>query len=289
MNKLLWSNEEKELLKLHYPELGKCAELHALFPNRTLTAITVKATKLGLRVINNKRKRLTESEYLSRISSTNFIPLESYKSSTTPILHRCKVCSYEWLARPNGVLRKGAKCPECSLISRFNTVEEVYKTLNTAGIIRHSEYLGALKPIELEHIDCGYKWTSTYSNIQQGSGCPICNKANTYWANTDTAVSLYLLKIVTIDEQFLKIGVTNQNIGNRISKLKSLIKNNAILDLLHISEHEKSTALLLEYKILSENIKYVSKLKFDGYTELLSINNNIDLIKQTMDTDEHKV
>lgn len=77
-----WSNEEIDLLKLSYPELGKCAELQALFPNRTLTAITVKASKLGLHVKNNIRKRRTNVEYLELIKDTNFISLDSYKGYT---------------------------------------------------------------------------------------------------------------------------------------------------------------------------------------------------------------
>ncbi len=282
-----WSNEEIDLLKLSYPELGKCAELQALFPNRTLTAITVKASKLGLHVKNNIRKRRTNVEYLELIKDTNFISLDSYKGSTVPILHKCKLCTYQWLARPQHILKEGAKCPKCSDLSRFTTTEEVDRVLSKAGITRHSEYLGAFNPIVLEHKKCGNKWTTAYSYIQQGSGCPVCSKINTYWGdNKDNIVQVYLLKITTGTEQFLKIGVTRSTINIRINKLKSAIHGDTGIELLHIVKHTKDIAILIEHKILTKNKKYISELRFEGYTELLSLDNNIESIKQMMDTNE---
>ena len=67
------------------------------------------------------RKRLKESltktheEYVEqlKIINPNIIAIEKYSKTNTPILHRCLIDNFEWMARPTNVLN-GCGCPKCN-------------------------------------------------------------------------------------------------------------------------------------------------------------------------------
>lgn len=285
-----WTETEISLLKEYYPTLGKSKELEKLFPNRTLDSICLKANRLGLKVINNIRKGRTNEEYLYLVENTNFVPLEPYKGSTVPILHMCGICDYEWLARPQHILKSLSKCPNCSYKSRFVSIEEVDRIITQSGCIRLSDYIGCYSPLKLKHIHCGNIWTTKYSYIQQGSGCPVCNKSWAYSGiNTPEKAKIYLLEITTAYAKFLKIGVTVQKINKRINELKYSIPECLEIKEVFSIEHSGKHVLILEDKILikSNLIKYNSPYQFAGYKELLDISNDITDIIKLMSTNEN--
>lgn len=285
-----WSAEELQLLKDSYPKLGRCNELQELFPTRSLNGIVLKANRIGLRVIDNIRIGRTNEEYLSLVENTNFIPLEEYAGSTTPILHLCGICDTEWKARPQHILKKGAKCPNCDLLSRKVSDAIVDSTLAKVNLVRHSEYLGSFFDLAVEHITCKHKFTTKYSYIQQGSGCPVCNTGWAYQGGVvPSKASLYLLEVTVGEDTFLKIGVTIQPIKRRINTLRSDInKPNTLISLIHMVEHSGETVLKLEHRILKDYSidKYLSTFYFAGCTELLDVSNNIEYIKTIMDDNE---
>lgn len=279
-----WTEKELEILKENYPKLGKCKQLEDLFVDRSLTAICLKASREGLKVINNIREKRTNAEYENLLNNTNFISLEIYKGSTIPILHLCKICESEWITRPQHALRPGANCPKCSLDNRLNDVVEVDKVLKEGNFHQLTEYTGSLDAILLKHNTCGYIWTTKYSYIQQGSGCPLCNKgfgSYSYSKNTDIEkATIYLLKITSNSETFLKVGVTLRNLSKRVSELKSRIGPNTCIEILYERQGLGKNILNLENNILKTFTKYKSMTKFDGCTELLDFNKNkvLDII-----------
>jgi predicted Zn-ribbon and HTH transcriptional regulator len=280
-----WTKEELDRLKDLYPKIGKCAELQEAFPLRPLTGICLKANRMGYKVINNIRKGRSNIEYLRLIEATDFIPLEEYQGSTVPILHMCGICEHEWLVRPQQVLREGSKCPECDLINRKNSLDKVDALLNNSGFTRLSEYTGALDLIRLKHNHCGYEWDTVYSHIQQESGCPLCNKGFGSGISKETLpekATIYLLRIKTSTEYFLKIGVTSRPIKRRLSELSSRIPNISTVTCLYDTIDTGINILKKEKKILSAFNKFISISKFEGCSELLDINNDINLIKEIM-------
>lgn len=286
-----WTLEEIERLKEVYPSLGRCKELQGMFPNRTLEGICLKANRLGIRVSNPQRKRRTHSEYLELLNNTNFICLEEYSGSTVSILHMCCICDHVWKVRPQGVLRPGARCPICDLKARKTPISMVDDTLSAQSITRISEYIGALDSLTVTHDECGHTWTTKYSYIQQGSGCPMCNKGFGYLNTKDVCgiATLYLLEITTKTETFLKIGVTLQPLQRRISNIKcELGINHVSICTLHTVKSAPKRILELETRVLNNPkfIRYCTKLEFAGKTELLSIDNNISEIKNEMDSNE---
>jgi predicted Zn-ribbon and HTH transcriptional regulator len=280
-----WTPEELEKLKEAYPRLGRCKELQELFPTRPLQGIALKANRMGYKVANNIRQGRTNNEYIELCESTVFIPLEEYRGSTTPILHMCSICNHEWYARPQHILRKGSKCPICDLNLRKNSITKIDKVLEDAGFARLSEYTGALNTIRLRHNSCGYEWNTVYSYVQQGSGCPICNKGFGYTYRKDNLPEkayLYLVKITTEIEEFYKIGVTLRPINIRLRELKSRIPNVSNLVLEHIVELSGAKALSKETEILGKYVKFTSYSTFSGYRELLHVSNDINIIKNEM-------
>lgn len=282
-----WTDEELVKLKEAYPRLGRCEELQNLFPNRPLEGICLKANRIGLRVTNNIRKGRTNEEYLALVQNTNFVPLEEYVGSTKPILHFCCICENEWLARPQHILREGAKCPTCDLVSRMNSTSKVQKVLSDAGFTQLSEYTGSLNPIKLKHNSCGYEWTTAYSYVQQGSGCPACNvgfgNAQVVKGTPPETAFIYLFKIKTLYEEFLKVGVTSRaDIRIRQRELKSAILKLEEIELIHLVKDSGINILNKERLILSSFKKHTAKHSFAGHTELLSIDSNITLIKEIM-------
>jgi len=281
-----WTEQEIEVLKEAYPKLGKCKELAELFPYRSLPAITLKANRVGLKVINNIRKGRTNEEYASLLENTNFITLEEYKGTTVPIRHMCCICDYEWNTRPQAVLRKGAHCPICDDIWRKDTASANMKNvLKLANIEQLSPYTGALNPIKLRHTYCGYEWDTVYSYIQQGSGCPVCNVGFGYshsGSNMPEVASIYLFKIYTKEATFLKIGVTARTVHKRQVELKSKIPNLIEIELLHENKDSGSNILKKEKLVLTTFKKYSHCSNFDGSTELLDVSTNIERIIKIM-------
>lgn len=277
-----WTQEEIEILKNMYPKLGKCQELQALFPNRNLNSITLKASRLGIKVLNPKTKGRTNQEYIALLEKTNFICLEEYKGSTIPILHMCVICDHEWKTRPQAVLRTNARCPACDLRFRKVDINTVDSVLANVGIVRISEYTGALSPLVVKHLVCDTTWTTKYAHIQQGSGCGICNKGFGYLpTNSVEKAKVYLLDIITSTEHFIKVGVTVQPINRRISSIKSELKSTGIkIRVLAEKELNGNNALNLESLILKNYTRYNTKLDFSGKTELLDISNDISKIIQ---------
>lgn len=279
-----WTEEDINILKTEYPKMGRCKELMELFPSRTIEGICLKANRIGLKVINNTKIRRTNEEYLELLKSTNFTSLEEYKGSTVPILHRCNICTHEWLTRPQHVLTVGARCPKCDLINRTNNIEYVDSILDNANMLRHSEYLGALKPIILEHMSCGYTWSTVFSYIQQGSGCPLCNKGFGYSYNKDnmpSVATLYLLEINTLGESFLKVGVTLRTPAKRVREIYSRLKGEAVsIKVLAEIKDSGINVLKREKEILTKYTGYHSSIVFDGDTELLSTQDLEEIIKE---------
>lgn len=280
-----WTASEILILTNEYVKHGCTAELKAMLPGRSSIGISIKARKLGLKILDNPRRRISNEEYLIKLEKTNFISLEEYAGSTTPILHKCKRCNLEWNTRPQHALTVGANCPNCDISIRKNSIEKVDSVLQTAGILRIGEYTGSLDSIKVKHLACGHEWLTVYSYIQQGSGCPVCNKGFGYKVKEliPHKAKIYLLSVVTDKEQYLKIGVTVQSVSKRINSIKcSMCDSTVSIKLLHTVEGTGKAVLKAEALILNTFTRYTTLRLFDGYTETLSVTNNIEDIKKIM-------
>lgn len=286
-----WSTEEIELLKEKYPILGKSKQLQELFPTRNIDAVCLKASRLGLRVLNNIRKGRSNQEYLALLEHTNFIALEEYKGSTVPIKHMCCICDHEWMSRPQSVLKTGARCPRCDLVARKIDIEVVNNTLKNANIERLSDYTGSLSTLKVKHTDCGHIWDTKYSYIQQGSGCPVCNKGFGYLNqdNLPKYAYFYVLEIILFTgEHFLKVGITSRSsVDKRISEIASSISDKLVLIKPVLLAYSTGHCIVkLEHSVLHSDTlpKYHASINFCGSTELKSmdcLHQILEVVKKT--------
>lgn len=216
----------------------------------------------------------TEEEYINKLINLGdkFTLIGNYYNSTTPTLHECNKCHYQWSVRPGQLIRPNAGCPKCT--SWKNNVEKVDQLLNKYNFTRESEYLGALKPIILTHTVCGHTWTTKYSYIQQGSGCPKCNIGFGYLGNkTVESAYFYLLEILMFGGvHFLKVGVTTRPIERRIAEiLRDLGKDVLLIKKILVVKDFGSSVLKKEQIILSSSIEKFALpvgYRMDGATEL---------------------
>ena len=128
-------------------------------------------------------KKKTHEEYVEEVVSINpnIIVVEKYTGNHAKILHKCKICSYEWMAFPSNIIR-GYKCPMCSK-KKKKTQEEYTLEVNKAN--KNIEVIGTYinnktKILHRCKLD-GYEWYASPSSILNGCcGCPRCSNNERY-------------------------------------------------------------------------------------------------------------
>lgn len=184
----------------------------------------------------------------------------------------------------------------------------IYRKANRMGLktislaLSHEDYLVKLAGRNIEVLDiyinahtklrhkcliCSNIWIAKPNDVGNisKSGCPICNNAYGFKSDKDnypSKASIYLLKIELKDEIFLKLGITTTDITRRINSLKYSIGKDLVnnISIEYIKEGNGFDVYRLEQDTLSENIKFISKYKFDGNTELLPLESLNKIIKE---------
>ena len=162
----------------------------------------------AIRCLNNmstsKRKYRTQEQYVLELYTLNpnLEVIDSFVNTVTKLLHRCRVCGYEWAITPHELFRTNrARCPECSKKSAAESREKqnyvIGQTLADAGRdititrTRRGKKKNGKKIWEYQYtcnrcsFDCGehFKdgveiaeyWT-TQDNLNQGKGCACCSR-----------------------------------------------------------------------------------------------------------------
>lgn len=274
-----WTKEELKDLAEYYPILGGDKLIEDFFPGRNARAIALKASRLGIKFENNPRERRTHEEYLQLLLElgSQFTPLEKYSSSTEPISHVCSNCSYVHIIRPQQLLKGSTFCPGCSSTSGMLSEEVVIETLSKSNLIKLTEYKGSLQDITLKHNTCGHEWVTKYSYIQQGSGCPKCNKGFGYLVKDSLPdeAYMYLLSITVSKDTFIKLGITSRrNLDRRKREISSSIHLNTgvlpSISLICSFKGDGKSILGIEQDILNKVPHYECPIKFVGYKETKS-------------------
>lgn len=184
------TDEYKEKLKMKAPDyecLGeyvgsKVKTLHRhkicgyeweVIPNRLLTGGGCPHCK---KIIMSNKQMKTHEQYVSDLAETNpeFEVLEEYKGNKTQILHRHKLCGYEWKVAPNNMLNRSG-CPNCRKAIK-NGDEEYRKLLSELNDEFESlePYIRMNKSILHRHKPCGYVSKMSPKNVLDGCGCRKC-------------------------------------------------------------------------------------------------------------------
>ena len=127
-------------------------------------------------------KKKTHEEYVKEIANLNINVIHKYVNARTPILHKCKICNYEWNISPDNVLR-GYGCPNCAGVLKHTTgnfINELAKVNTDIEII--GTYINARTKINCKCLIDGCEWSAIPRTLLYGHGCPICsgNKKKTH-------------------------------------------------------------------------------------------------------------
>lgn len=138
-------------------------------------------------------KQKTNEQFLSELAKKNktIIPLEEYKKANEKILVECRICGNNWQATPNNLLQ-GRGCPKCAARITHNQqrksnntfINELLKV--NPRIKALGEYTGSDNHIQVECLECGFKWSPRAGVLLQGSGCPKCGLAKQVKNRTKT-------------------------------------------------------------------------------------------------------
>lgn len=123
----------------------------------------------------------TSQNYIAEVKLINpdIIVIGQYSKAKTPILHKCKIDNYEWMASPSNIL-KGYGCPKCRdkklSLQRAKTLEqykkEVYDINPFIKVV--GDYINADTNILHQCLVDKYEWMARPVNILNGKGCPKC-------------------------------------------------------------------------------------------------------------------
>lgn len=125
----------------------------------------------------------THEQYVSEVAKKNLNVevIDVYINNRKKIKHKCIICQYEWIARPDVILR-GSECPQCvnikkqlSLTKTNDKYVSELKQINP-NIELIDMYNGSNTKIKHRCLVCGYTWSVTPNSILHGTGCPECDK-----------------------------------------------------------------------------------------------------------------
>lgn len=130
-------------------------------------------------------KRNTTEDYLLILNKKNINvePLEEYVDGLTPILHRCKQCNYEWVARPDNIRQTKIGCPVCAINHVRNATsysKEEYQSLiniSCPNVIIVGDYINTMTPTKHKCLICDTEWSPYPGNVLKGHGCPVCSNS----------------------------------------------------------------------------------------------------------------
>ena len=129
----------------------------------------------------SKRARRTDEEYLNDLKNVNknIQPLEKYVNLKIPILHKCKICNYEWKAKPTNLLHLKEGCPKCSKHRKSLTHNEFLEELEKVNpyIKILDTYVNSVEKVTAKCLKCGNIWKVKPNNLQNGRGCPYCKNS----------------------------------------------------------------------------------------------------------------
>ena len=231
-------------------------------------------------------KRLTTEEWIKQaeaVHGNNYDYSNTvYTKATVKVEIICSVHGF-FLQNPRNHI-KGNGCPKCKgrgltsdeWIDRFRNVHGTkfnYDKFKYEGIYTKSTITC------IEHGD----FEQNPHNHYNGQQCPHCSLQEAFIGNSyynvtnankhkeewlELPCSLYLLKLTSEDEEFYKVGITNQDITRRFRQHDLPYT----VELLEAVETSRYSAILLEAMMLDKHrdFKYRPNYKFAGYTECIS-------------------
>lgn len=171
-----------------------CNKTNAIRPSNLLSGKGCKYCSQK-RIANLNRK--SKEDFIADLAMKNFSVelIGEYINGNTNTLFKCRLCDYEWFARPNHELA-GHGCPVCGG-SKKKTKEQFVDELAKINpyVVVLGEYVNAKTHIKCKCLVCSNEWnTTTPDKLLQGNGCPNCDKRNKT-SFSEQAIFFYMKKV----------------------------------------------------------------------------------------------
>jgi hypothetical protein len=226
----------------------------------------------------------------------------NYINSNNKVLIHCKIHG-DFLITPAHHLQ-GKGCNQCGINKRSEKkrkttdkfIKEAIKVHGNKYNYTNTIYLLDNKKVDIECLKHGF-FSQVASNHLQGQGCPLCRnetlsniaKNNSYgWALSrwmekckNKFPKFYILKCYNQDEEFIKIGITSNDIKKRYPGKYQMPYNFKVI-------YEKINNIEYVYKLekfIKKNMKnniYKTKLNFNGMHECYE-KKSLDIIIKFID------
>lgn len=165
----------------------------------------------------------TDEEYKTELEQNypEFESLESYKGNKVKILHRHKICGYEWMVKPNVLMTNTYGCPFCSGKVRKDTnyfKKEVSELVGDEYEVL-TEYKNTHSKIRFIH-KCGNEFKMTAHNFLAGQRCPVCQHRSYVKDTTEFKSEVYDLVV----DEYSVIGEYS-NVKTKIEMVHNACRN----------------------------------------------------------------
>ena len=127
-----------------------------------------------------RRKKKTQQEYIEElaIKKPNIEVLGTYDGLKVKVLHKCKICGYEWETIPDNLLNGKNGCPKCGKRAKLTNKEFLGKLNEINSSVKPlDEYISHIHKIRFQCVECGHIWEAKPNNILNGKGCPKCKSS----------------------------------------------------------------------------------------------------------------
>ena len=211
-------------------------------------------------------------------------PSEKYKGAHTKIKLKCLKDMCEWYSEIAHILNTGSGCPACGKLSakRKQSHSEDFAKSKCESICKEMKYTFINFPEGYENCysklnytcpNHGNQTVSYESFVYTGSRCPSCAETG---YNPNKPGSFYIVKWTKDDHSFIKFGITNKNVLDRIKQQAR--KTEYLYEILfHRTWKDGKIAYNIEKSIKTSkafSINVIDKEYFnDGFTETVEINN----------------
>lgn len=132
----------------------------------------------GAKIRRKTLKEFTQEVY--NLVGDEYIVLDNYINTNTPILFKHNKCNHEFYMRPADFLT-GQRCPKCRWIGQKEKMTKTHETFISEMKEKYNDeytilgqYQTARIKIKTRHNTCGHVWDVVPDSLLRGYGCPRC-------------------------------------------------------------------------------------------------------------------
>lgn len=211
-----------------------------------------------------------------------------YVNNKSKISIKCMLHG-SFLQTPKDHIHNAAGCPRCKRLITGQYHKNDTAWFTSEGIRKHSgkydyskvDYKRYHDKVEIVCPTHGSFFQTASSHIHNGNGCPICSvqdyeggygekRFQSHPELKNKNGMLYIIRCRNADENFIKIGITQYDLKHRFHKTNTIPYQYEEVAILQGSLYE-SFKLEQSIKKSFKQYKYRPTIKFNGYTECLSV------------------